>query len=265
MARLHGPFLFNGKLKGLSAYTMQGCDGIILRTPYGPSKEDIKTKPAYELTRRNNSEFGGRSTAVKWIRRILHPLKSVSDHNLSAPLNALLKPIQEMDRQSEFGKRNILISQAPQLLEGFNCNLKYPFDSVVRNPPGYTLLRESLGAVVEFPALLPSLTFFAPGAHPYFRLVTVLGVVPDFYYALPIYRPKEGHEQQLHPQVVYSDWYAANSGSPALSLEVDLPPAPPVDDFSLVLATGVQMGRVETAGAITGVRYMGCGKILAVR
>jgi hypothetical protein len=64
---------------------------------------------------------------------------------------------------------------------------------------------------------------------------------------------------------VYSDWYAANSGSPALSLEVDLPQAPPGNDFSLVLVTGVQMGRVETAGAITGVRYMGCGKILAVR
>jgi hypothetical protein len=264
MAKLHGPFGFNGKLKGLSAYTMQGCEGIILRTPYGPSKEDIKTRPAYDITRRNNTEFGGRSTAVKWIRRILHPLKPVCDHNLAAPLNALLKPVQEMDRLSEFGKRNILISLAPQLLEGFNCSLKYRFDSVVRNPPGYKLLRESLGAVVEFPALLPSLTFFAPGAHPYFRLVAVLGVVPDFYYARPLYRPKESYGPVM-AHTAQTEWYPVKSGSPALSLEVQLPLAPPNNDFSLMLAIGVLMGTAGAAGSITDIRYAGCGKILAVR
>ena len=243
---------------------MQGCEGIILRTPYGPSKEDIKTKPSYDITRRNNREFGGRSTAVKWIRKVLHPLKPLFDHNLSAPLNALLKSIQEMDRQSEFGQRPVRLSLAPQLLEGFTLNRRHPFDSMVRNPVGCRLLRESLSAVVEFPALLPSLTFFPAGSHPYYRLMMVLGVVPDLYCASPLYRPRDDYSPVI-AQAVQTEWYPVKGGSPALSLELQLPVAPPDNDFSLMLAVGVGMGVVGTAGSITEVRYAGSGKILAVR
>ncbi|HYK55704.1 MAG TPA: hypothetical protein VEV15_04435, partial [Flavisolibacter sp.] len=213
---------------------------------------------------RNNREFGGRSPAVKWIRKVLHPLKPLFDHNLSAPLNTLLKPIQEMDRQSEFGERHVLLSLAPQLLEGFNFNRRHHFDSVVRNPVGCRLLRESLSAVVEFPALLPSFTFFPSGSHPYYRLMMVLGVVPDLYYALPLYRPK-GDYGPVIAQAAQTEWYPVKSGSPALSLKLQLPVATPNSDFSLMLAIGVGMGSVGTGGSITGVRYAGSGKILAMR
>jgi hypothetical protein len=55
-------------------------------------KRMIKSKPSFDLTRRNNKEFGGRSTASKCIRRVLHPLKPLSVYNISGPLNSTLRP-----------------------------------------------------------------------------------------------------------------------------------------------------------------------------
>jgi hypothetical protein len=263
MAKLNGPLGFSGNLKGLSAYTMQGCEGIILRTAYGPSGDDIETKPAYDITRRNNKEFGGCSSAAKWIRRAFHPLKTLEDYNLSGALTGLLKPIMEMDLESEFGKRHVLVSRAPQLLTGLNFNRKHIFDSVVRNHVAYALSRESLSAKVEFPALLPSFTFFPPGAYPYYRIVMALGLVPDLFFTSAGYGPN-GDYTSLFPQVIETEWYPAKSGSPALKLDALLPSAPANKDFSLMLSVGIQMGSVGASGAIEGIKYAGSGKILAI-
>jgi hypothetical protein len=46
-------------------------DTIIIRSEGTFSKRMIKSHPSFELTIRNNKEFGGRSTASKWIMRSL--------------------------------------------------------------------------------------------------------------------------------------------------------------------------------------------------
>ena len=120
MAKLHGPLNFTGKLDEISAYKRKDCEGIILRMGWGPSKEDIQTKDNYENTRRNNAEFGGRSTTGKYIKKLFDPLKTVLDYNISPVLNGLLKPVQNEDRESHWGQRNVLISRKPFLLEGLN-------------------------------------------------------------------------------------------------------------------------------------------------
>jgi hypothetical protein len=51
-------------------------DTIIIRLKGGPSKRMIKSHPSFELTRRNNKEFGARSTASKWIMGYTAGLKS---------------------------------------------------------------------------------------------------------------------------------------------------------------------------------------------
>jgi hypothetical protein len=78
---------FTGSLYNISAYKRRDMDTIIIRSNGGPSKRMIKSHPSFELTRKNNKEFGGRSTASKWIMRILYPLKPLSDYNISGPLN----------------------------------------------------------------------------------------------------------------------------------------------------------------------------------
>jgi hypothetical protein len=59
---------FTGSLHNISAYKRRDMDTIIIRSKGGPSKRMIKSHPSFDLTRRNNKEFGGRSTASKLIR-----------------------------------------------------------------------------------------------------------------------------------------------------------------------------------------------------
>jgi hypothetical protein len=131
MAKQESGLRFTGSLHNISAYKRRDMDTIIIRSKGGPSKKMIKSHPSFELTRKNNKEFGGRSTASKWIRRVLHPLKPPSDYNISGPLNSTLKPIQQMDTVSELGKRNIGLSKNPCLPEGFQLNRRNPFESVL--------------------------------------------------------------------------------------------------------------------------------------
>lgn len=263
MAKLKGPLAFTGKLQGFSAYTRIGTEGVILRHGAGPSKHDIATKPSFANTRRNNKEFGGRSTASKWIRDGHHPLKPVSDVTDLARLNALLKPVQEMDTQSEYGKRSVALSLNRALLEGFPLNEKHPFESVVRNPVDIDLSREALKAIVTLPALLSSVNFYPPTRHPFFRAIATLSIVPDLVYGEQKYRPA-GNYDGFRPEVVKTAWMAVKAGCEAITMELQMPVAPPDDQFSLVLAIGIEMGTALNTALIQGVKYAGSGKILAV-
>lgn len=262
MAKLIGPWGFTGSLGGITAYTLRESDKIILRTTWGPSSHDIATKPAYDITRRNNREFGGRSTAAKWIRRSIQPLHAVINFNSSGPLTALLKPIQELDTESEFGKRHVLLSKRPFLLEGFNFNTRYFFDSVIRNSVAATVSKTVPEASVVFPELLPGINFFPPEPYSCYRLVAVLGLVPDVYYKNEMYRPDNVYTEYF-PIQTRSDWYTVANGSPSLNFELRLPNAIAGEDYSLVLSAGVEMG--TTPASIGAVRYQGCGKIIMVR
>ena len=131
MAKQQPGFGFTGSLLNISACKRRDMDTFIIRSKGGPSKRMIKSHPSFELTRKNNKEFGARSTASKWIMRVLYPLKPLSDYNISGPLNSTLKPIQQMDTVSEPGKRNIGLSKNPRLPEGFQLNRRNLLESVL--------------------------------------------------------------------------------------------------------------------------------------
>ena len=261
MAKLNGPFDFEGSLGGISAYKMEWVKKTILRRPFGPSREDIQTKDSYNITRRNNSEFGGCSTAGKYTRRCFQPLKSVSDFNAAPSINSLMHSIKPLDRVSEFGKRNLLISKAAYLLEGFNFNRRNPFDTMVRQQPEVMINKDSLSASVLFPGLEPKLNFFPPGSYSYFRVVAVLAVLPDLFFKVPEYAP-EG-EFSIYPQKAVSEWLIVKTGSEPIQLDLQLPGAPSFKSYSLVLSVGIEMGGAGKGGAIETIRHTGCGKILA--
>src|SRR5689334_12225242 len=174
MGKLTSGLSFTGSLSNLSAYKMRGHDGIIVRTKGGPSKEKIKDSPSFAMTRRNNMEFGGRSTAASWIMLGMHPHKSLADYNIAGPLQAMLKPIQELDNESEFGKRAVCISKNPKLLEGFSLNRKTMFDSVIRSPLHAQLSKEVSSAMVSVPALTSGINFFASPYYPVFCISLTL-------------------------------------------------------------------------------------------
>src|SRR5687767_13932272 len=130
MAKLDRGIEFVGSLGDFSAFRMRGVEGIVVRRKGGASKETIKTSKSFEKLRRNMSEFGGRSTAAKWICQMMHPLKALADYNINGPLNALMKAIQEADTESDIGKRKVLLTTDPRVLEGFSLNRQTIFDSI---------------------------------------------------------------------------------------------------------------------------------------
>jgi hypothetical protein len=263
MAKLTGLLSFTGKLQGISAHKRRGTNAIIIKPRYGPSKKDIDTKPSYANTRRVNKEFGGRSTASKYIRDGYLALKQILDPDNLGRLNALLQAIQVLDRDNVYGQRSVALSSNRGLLEGFNLNAWHPFESMVHNPIGFSISREALKAMVTIPPLLAGVNFFPPGKHPFFRMVATLSIVPDLHYNENKYRPRESYGV-LHPQVIRSEWMAVNSGSEAVSMDLQMPAAPSNEEFSLVLTIGIQMGTAQSTSVIQGLKYAGGGKILAV-
>jgi hypothetical protein len=263
MAKLTSIIKFNGSLQGLSAYNMKGVEGTILRTAYGPSKEDIQTKSQYDITRRNLSETGGRGSATSWLMKAFQPLKPLADAATAGRLNRLLKAIQVGDTESAFGERAVRFSQFPSVLHGFNLTKAMPFDTVVSGALCCTLSRDTLSATVEVPALLPRHTFFAPEGYAYCRLVVALGIAPDLLFGEPKYQPL-GDYDQCFTQSVYTEWFAAGIGTAAQTIHLSIPATPPNNAFSLVLSVGVQLGTPGIAGGIEPVRQrVGSGKIVS--
>jgi hypothetical protein len=264
MAKLTDSLTFTGTLGNLSAYKMRGQDKIILRRKGGASKAKIKHSPAFENTRRINAEFSGRARASKYIMHALWPLKALADYNIAGPLNALLKPLQEMDSQSPWGQRHVQLSKNPQLLEGFSLNRKTLFESVVRAPIGCALNREALSAQVEIPALMPGINFFTPAWCTWYSIQVVLGIIPDLFFADGQYGLSSGQGAKPVVEVISTDWKAVREPAEAIHLSLSLEQPPPDPGFSLMLSAGIRYGQPGPNGTIEQVRHAGAARVLAV-
>jgi hypothetical protein len=264
MAQLLKDFSFIGRLGNITAYRMKGTDKIILRTRGGAKKSRIKRAPEFEPVRRNNAEFGGRSTASKLIMQVINPLKALCDYNIAGPLNALIKPIQVMDTENEPGRRNIYISRQPKLLEGFSFNKRNPFDSIIRNTVSYTLSKEEISATVSFPALIPGINFYSPPpAQSFYRLIAVLGSVADTMYGRHSYSPENDFSNVSKYRE--SEWYPVLQGSAAVDLTITLPKewVPVSQNITMLVSVGICFGRPGSDGKMQQVPNAGAGKILA--
>jgi hypothetical protein len=261
MPQIPADFLL-ANARQLSMYTMKGSDKVILRRKGGASRERIKTEPNFENTRRINAEFGGRATCSKWIRRMLHPLKFIADYNITGPLNALLKPIQELDTISNYGERSVAFSANPHLLEGFNLNKRSSFDTIVHNPVRYTLSKRKGHASVTIPAIMPGHNFSAPGNFATYRFIVLLGIIPDLFFTPDGYRPKDDYENEW-PENAFTEWFPVQTGSPGITLELQLPQKRANNAHSLMLTIGVAFG-AHRNGDIEPIKYTGGAKILGV-
>ena len=261
MAKLKGDILFTGSLGNVTAYKRRDSDAVIIRQKGGPTKKQIKTSHSFDIVRRNNAEFGGRSTAVKWIRRVLWPQKAMADYNFTALLNSLLKPIQEMDTVSGYGKRNILFSTNPKLLEGFSLNRRSTFDSVIRNPVTSTIDKDTGTATLIIPALLPGINFFVTGRYSAYSIVCALGILPDFIYNANAYTPLLQYDSIPLPVVHTTDWLPVVHVSPQLEINLQLPNLPATLPFTLLLSTGIRYCTLREKGEMEPVKYGGAAKI----
>ncbi len=266
MAKLTPGLLFTGSLGNLSAYTRRGSDKIIVRHKGGPSKKRLRTDPKCINVRKNYTEFGGRSSTVKNLNLVLHPLKPLGDINIASMLNKMLIPAQKIDGVSDWGQRSVLLSRLPQVIEGFDFNSQNGLTSIIRSPLMHDLSRESLTTKVKIPALLPGINFFAPpGQYPLFSMIGVLGAVPDMRYSHSRYEPMAMIDLNLSYCKAETPWLPSVNGADATALDFSIQQLPAGRDWSLMLAVGIRFATVGADGQPKQIRYAGAAKILGVR
>jgi hypothetical protein len=239
---------------------MRGVDKIILRRKGGASKKQIKTSPNFETTRRHNAEFSGRAAASMWMMRVLFPLKKLADYNIAGPINALMKPVQVLDTESEFGKRHVQPSKNPGVLEGFSLNRKTIFESVISAPLSCVITKETLGAQVDIPALIPGINFRTPWKHPVYSVQAVLGIVPDLFYRQGVYKPM--HNRYPGAEFAETPWFSCLTGSDPATLKLKLKTIPPAEAYTLMLSIGIAFGTITASGSIEQAKYAGCAKVV---
>ncbi len=266
MARLKGNVLFTGSLGNISAYTRKGSDAIILRTKGGASKERIKKAPEFANTRKANTEFGGASTTAKNIKLAMSGLTHL-DHSLfQSKLNAICSSILKLDTAGVWGQRAILISHYRHLLEGFNLEMGTPFDSIVKHPLRCNINRADQSASIVVPALFPGIGLYIPGNFQFFRLIAVLGIVPDMNYDTKFnqYRPVNS-AIQLKRADLYTDWFSSAAICNEQNLVLQIQGETGItDNDSLQLSIGIEFGVQVSAALINPVNYAGAAKILAL-
>ncbi len=215
------------------------------------------------MTRRFNAEFGGRSGGSKCITRALGDHKALADHNITAPLNALLAPLQDMDKEHTLGQRNIALSQNPGLLNGFNLNRNNLFDSIVRSQPVVTLSKDTLHATIAIPDLLTDINFFIPGKYPLFSITALLGIVPDLLFTDRGYQPSNPAYHILsYPVKEATVWAPTVEGLAATTLQLQHTATPPDAAFTLVLSIGIRFGAPGAGGAAQQIKYAGAAKVV---
>lgn len=265
MAELKG-IQFLGRIGTLSAYKRKDSDKTFLRGKGGGSKETIATSENCVIVRKNNAEFGGRSKMAKAIRGALTELEWLSDHNISASLNTVLRPVQLADTVSGLGERNIILSRSSHFLQGFNYNRRYPFESVVRNHIQYTMDRDALSARLIIPELLPGINLFIPNKNPLFGFSFVLGAVPDCVFV----KKEKGHYKLEDPEnsclnqnkEINTEWYPSSAGCKSMEIELKLPKPIIAPSFTLVLGVGIKYGTLVSGGEIARVENAGCAKVI---
>jgi hypothetical protein len=251
MAKLQGDLLFTGSLGNVTAYRMKGVDRIIIRAKGGPSPSKIRRSPRFRNTRKSYTEFGAAAKAGSWLRNSFRELLPIADHNLTPPLNALCRKIQLLDTDHEPGKREVLFSRHPHLLEGFSLSRRDAFESVLRSPVHYTADTMKCSVTISVPELLPGINLWLPGQFAFYRLVFTLGILPD----APL------RKGTATPVSIKSEWVAATKGMEAsiYTLRHDHPGAL-TDRACLVIAAGIQL----SVNGDTVVKYGGVGKVLGV-
>jgi hypothetical protein len=261
MAILTSEFTFTGSIGNVSAYRVKGSNQIRLRRKGGASKKQIQEAPQFDITRRLNAEFGGRATACKRILHSLFPLKYLADYNMAGPLNALLKPIQEIDAENEFGKRSIRLSQNPQFLDGFSFNRIRRFETILTAPILSTMSKETGSAVVTVPAIVPGINFKSMAQYPICSFIAVLAAVPDLFWSTEGYVSSHFGYGDAGTASVASEWFSSTKGSMASRLLLSLPTMPANPSYSLILGIGVRFGLLDDLHIIKPVRF-GSAKIL---
>jgi len=257
-----------GSMANVSMYRMHGTDKLVVRTKGGPTKEQIKTLPQFQVLRQNNNEWAGCTLMGSQIRWSFKVMNRLEDYSVTGALNAICKEVQKLDTENEQGKRAIRLSEHKSMISGFPFSKKQVLESVLRVPYETSLDRQSVKAEIHIPEMNADMYLYNFRKLPYYRIVTSLCGVSDTLipeggknYEFPFegcYDPDHG--------VFESAWMPTLGMQPAMNITLECPreeyPIP--DEVTLLLCVGIEFGKSGSGNIISGVKYAGTGKIVRV-
>ena len=268
MAIVKGFMQITGSIKGVSFYTRRGSDKVIMRTKGGATKEQIAHSPKFQKTRKQMKQFGGAARFGSLSRYAFGGLHRLADYNLTPVLIKMGNNLMKLDTTSEFGKQNLMLSEYKQVLEGFNFNREFPFNTVLRILPRWEIDREQLKAVVTIPRINTDIDLLNIQKLPFFRLIIAIGAISDLRYNpdkdeyVPITYDLHGHSRTLTGK-----WNSAKTILAEQTMTVQLSEEEAsciTENVTVLLSMAVEFGNVGYTEEPVEVKYAGCGKVVAV-
>lgn len=261
MAKVYAPFDIVGRMGDYVIYRLPGVDKPVMRLIGKTPEATLKKRPRIG---ENRVEFGGRSTASRWIRTALMGQTAITKFTCASTLHTPLRQMQLMDKVSRRGQLAMLFSKGASLLNGFCLTPSTRFDSIIRNPVRSVMVKDSLSAQVSIPALIPGVNFSPRNNDGMYQLVATLGVVPDLHYNGEKYAPRQ--EYRMHEPVSHAEtaWYPVRNGSPDIQLTLQVANRPPDTSYALLLSVGIQFGTMIGAGNVVSSDTPGAAIILSM-
>lgn len=268
MAILKDLFELEGSIGGVTFYKMRGSDKVIMRRKGGPTKKQMEKSPSFEKVRKLQKEFGGCAKFGSLARSSFGGLHLMADYNLSAVLNGMGKFIMKLDLETEVGKRGILLSDNKKVLEDFNFNRKYPFNTILRVLPNVIVDRENLNAVVTITRINPKIEVYNKFRYPVFRIIAAIGCISDMVYNQNYkkYEPVVDNLRNANNRI-NGEWYSIKSIVPEQTFTLQIPESRKTEitgNVTLVISIAIQFGEVELNGLPVETKYGGYGKVLNV-
>ena len=182
-----------GAMNNMSYYKSK--DGIMVKMKSVISKDKFKTK-SFEITHRNNLEFGLAGKAGKTLRNAVQKIiLNSKDSRMTSRLTTLLLQIAKTDTTSKHGERNVSKGLLEKL-DRFNFNVEAQMVSAFPVTYTWKIDRVSGELSINIPAFDPRKDIPVPDGATHFRLVSA-GSEIDFEANSFVTEPFESQELSL--------------------------------------------------------------------
>jgi hypothetical protein len=243
MARQKGHIKYVGTLGEVRHFKIKGNDGYFAGLKGGPSAEQIASDPAFVRTRENMNEFGGSAITGKSLRTSIAGLiRNNGDSQVTGRVTAIMKKINLEDGSEARGQRAILITVAPQYLQGFEFNKFTSFNGAFNAPYTITPTAARDSSTLDIPSFNPLDRMYVPAGATHFKIINAIAVLSDFEYnsITGVYEPKDDTTNGL-TDVQDSGYLPVNAATGLISVVSTLPGSPTMSaDVSVVNVLAVE-------------------------
>jgi len=230
MARQKGHIKYVGTLGEVRHFKIKGNEGYFAGLKGGPSAEQIASDPAFIRTRENMNEFGGSAITGKSLRTSIAGLiRNNGDSQVTGRVTAIMKKINLEDGSEARGQRAILITVAPQYLQGFEFNKFTSFNGAFNAPYTITPTAARDSSTLDIPSFNPLDRMYVPAGATHFKIINAIAVLSDFEYnsITRVYEPKDGTTNGL-TDVQDSGYLPVNAATGLISVVSTLPGSPTI-------------------------------------